>query len=62
MIEKSSVDPAPTGPGDQEPYPFGYGHGRMPVFMKLVWVAAIAFMTWYVVRFLLTSVGAELGE
>jgi hypothetical protein len=33
----------------------------MPTFMKIVWVVAIAFMTWYIVRFLLTSLGAELG-
>jgi hypothetical protein len=34
----------------------------MPVFLKLVWVGAIAFVTWYVVKFLLPSLGAELGE
>jgi hypothetical protein len=61
MTEKSSNEPEVGGTGDQEPYPFAYGHGRMPLFMKLVWVAAIAFMTWYVVKFLLTSLGVELG-
>jgi hypothetical protein len=52
----------PPGAGDQQPYPFTYGHGRMPVFMKLAWTAALAFMTWYIVKFLLTSVGTELGK
>jgi hypothetical protein len=33
----------------------------MPVFMKIVWVAALVFVTWYVVEFLLTSLGKELG-
>ena len=48
--------------GDQKEYPFGYGHGRMPLFMKVVWLAFLAFATWYVVQFLLTSVGEELGS
>jgi hypothetical protein len=61
MTDENSVNRHAAAGADQEPYPFGYGHGRMPLFMKLAWVAAIAFMTWYVVRYLLTSVGAELG-
>ena len=62
MTAPNSKDPMPPGAGDQQPYPFSYGHGRMPVFMKLVWTAALAFMTWYIVKFLLTSVGTELGK
>jgi hypothetical protein len=60
MIGKSSGGPDPSAANDQEPYAFSYGHGRMPVFLKIVWVAAIVFITWYIVKFLLTSVGAEL--
>ena len=40
---------------------FSYGHGRMPFFMKLVWIAFLAFGTWYVVSFLLTALGEEVG-
>ena len=61
MTEKNSADQAQAAASDQVPYPFAYDHGRMPVFLKIVWVAALAFMTWYIVRFLLTSVGAELA-
>jgi hypothetical protein len=46
---------------DQHAHAFGYGHGRMPLFMKIAWIGFLAFATWYVVRFLLTSVGDELG-
>jgi len=55
-----SPDPAPAG-DDQREHAFGYGHGRMPLFMKIVWIAFLAFATWYVVQFLLTAVGVELG-
>jgi hypothetical protein len=56
----SSEDQGPSG-SDQTDYPFDYGHGRMPLFMKIVWIAFLVFATWYVVQFLLTSVGTELG-
>ena len=46
---------------DQRMYEFNYGHGRMPLFMKIAWLLFLAFATWYVVQFLLTSVGKELG-
>jgi hypothetical protein len=53
---------SPDGAGDdQREQELEYGHGRMPLFMKLVWIAFLAFATWYVVQFLLTSVGEELG-
>lgn len=62
MTDKSSGEsPDHAAANDQEPYTFGYGHGRMPFFLKIIWIAALAFITWYVVRFLLTSLGAELG-
>jgi hypothetical protein len=62
MTDENSTDPTVPAGNDHEPYPFGYGHGRMPFFMKIVWVVLIVFMTWYIVTFLLTSIGAELGK
>ena len=47
---------------DQAPRTFVYGTGRMPFFMKLVWIGFLAFGTWYVVTFLLTAVGRDLGK
>ena len=58
MTDKNS---APAEGEDQTPCDFQYDHGRMPVFLKIAWVAFLAFATWYVVSFLLTSVGHELG-
>ena len=45
---------------DQSPLEFAYGHGRLPFFMKLVWLGFLILATWYVVTYLLTSVGTEL--
>ncbi len=60
MTPDSPAD-ADVGGDDQREQPLGYGHGRMPLFMKIAWLAFLAFATWYVVQFLLTSVGEELG-
>ncbi len=55
-----------TGPSstseqdDQQAYTFAYGHGRMPFFMKLVWLVFLVFAAWYTVRYLLEAVGDEL--
>jgi hypothetical protein len=63
MTTKSS----PEGAGaasrgdDQRPAELRYGHGRMPLFMKLVWLAFLAFGAWYTVTYLLASLGEELG-
>lgn len=46
---------------DHAAYPFVYGHGRMPGFMKVLWVVFLVFITWYVVSFLLPSAATELG-
>jgi hypothetical protein len=46
---------------DQQMYTFSYGHGRMPLFMKLVWLAFLAFGAWYMVSFLLEALGEDLG-
>jgi hypothetical protein len=63
MTQNSPASPDPGAAGDdQAEYGFGYGHGRMPTFMKIVWLAFLAFATWYVVMFLLTSVGEEVGK
>ena len=45
---------------DQAPHDFGYGHGRMPFFMKLVWLGFLAFATLDPVQFLLTAAHAEI--
>ena len=45
---------------DDAAYPFDYGHGRMPLFMKLVWIGFLAFGTVYTVTYLLTALGEEL--
>ena len=50
-----------TEGNDHKPYDFKYDHGRMPLFMKLLWLAFLAFGAWYTVSFLLTELGEELG-
>ncbi len=63
MTHDSPAPPdAETAGNDQARLPFGYGGGRMPFFMKIVWLLFLGFATWYVVSFLLTSVGQELGK
>ena len=63
MTTTSSPEPGdgPDRGDDQGAAEFRYGHGRMPFFMKLVWLAFLAFGAWYTVSFLLASVGEELG-
>ena len=46
---------------DQSVYPFSYDHGRMPFFMKIIWLGFLVFGAWYVVRFLLESLGDDIG-
>lgn len=53
--------PADAEGSDQQPYAHRYGHGRMPAFMKLVWLAFLAFGAWYTVSFLLAALAGELG-
>ena len=65
------VNPLPGAPNSSAPVPaegsdhvmheFAYGHGRLPFFMKLVWLGFLALGAWYMVSFLLTAVGEELG-
>lgn len=62
MTSESSPDTTRAAGDDQAEYPFDYGHGRMPLFMKLVWIAFLAFGTVYTVTYLLTSLGEELAQ
>lgn len=50
-----------TAGDDQKPHDFSYGHGRMPFFMKAVWLAFLAFGAWYVVKYLLVALGQEMA-
>jgi len=65
MTTPSSTDHAAaaeaTTKDDQQPAVFQYGHGRMPFFMKLVWLGFLAFSAWYVVTWLLTALGEEVA-
>jgi hypothetical protein len=64
MTATSSTDPekrAEAEGDDQAEYPFAYGHGRMPLFMKIAWMAFLVFATWYVVTYLLNALGDELS-
>lgn len=55
-------DPDPRAEGDDHAaYSFRYGHGRMPGFMKLLWVGFLVFITWYVVAFLIPAAYEELA-
>ncbi len=60
MTDKTSSDLEKAG-SDQVPYDFKYDHGRMPLFMKLVWVFFLIFCTWYIVSYLLVAVGEDVG-
>ena len=57
MTERST---APEG-DDQQAYTFQYGHGRMPFFMKLVWLGFRGFTAWYIVTYLLEALSVDLG-
>ena len=61
MIAENSPDPTAAAGDDDVEYPFEYDHGRMPLFMKLAWIAFLAFATVYIVSYLLTSLGEELA-
>jgi hypothetical protein len=57
--ENAAADAAAHERNDQLPVPTAYGHGRMPLFMKLLWTAFLVFATWYVITFLLDAVALE---
>ena len=52
------------GPGDddQTTLDVSYGHGRMPVFMKIAWLLFLVFATYYVAVYLIPSAGDELSR
>lgn len=63
MTSQSTGDPQARDraeAGDQQAYPFSYGHGRMPFFMKIVWIGFLIFATWYAVTYLLEALGREI--
>lgn len=59
--DTSGPDHAAIAGDDDAAYPFEYGHGRMPLFMKLVWIGFLAFGTIYTVTYLLESLAEEMG-
>ena len=56
----SGPTPAEAEASDQVPVTYRYGHGRMPAFMKLLWLGFLAFGAWYTVNFLLAALATEL--
>ncbi len=46
---------------DNVPFTFSYDSGRMPLFMKVIWVGFLILATYYIAAFLLTSLGEELS-
>ncbi len=63
MIEPTTDQPPADAAAadDQRPVSFGYGRGRMPGFLKAAWLAALAFIAWYVVRHLLPALAQEMS-
>jgi len=61
MTSENSPDPTAVAGDDNAEYIFEYGHGRMPFFMKLAWIAFLAFGTVYIVSYLLTSLAEDLA-
>ena len=62
MTEPSTpTDPSALPESDEGMHDFAYGHGRMPFFMKVVWVAFLIFATWYTVVNLLSALAEETG-
>lgn len=62
MTEPSTQSPdLKQADEDEGVHEFAYGHGRMPFFMKVVWVGFLIFATWYTVAYLLTALGEEVG-
>lgn len=59
-VVSSTMDTTTADP-DQVMHDFEYGHGRMPFFMKIVWVGFLSLATWYIVMNLLSALETELG-
>ena len=61
-LPEATADKSVIAGDDDARYPFDYGHGRMPLFMKLVWIGFLAFGTVYTVTYLLTALGEDLAK
>ena len=61
MTSPSSDDARQAEGNDQHAPDLQYGHGRMPVSMKLIWLAFLVFGAWYLVTYLLEALGGELA-
>jgi len=57
----SSDDPRAVEGDDQTMPLMQYGHGRLPLFMKLVWLAFLVFGAFYLSVYLLDALGRELA-
>ena len=61
MTSPTSDDARRAEGDDQQSPTFQYGHGRMPAWMKLVWLAFLVFGAWYMVTYLLEALGGEMA-
>lgn len=59
--DSSQTDMTELAGADQKPFEFGYGHGRMPLFMKVIWIGFLTFATWYLATNMLDALAIELG-
>ncbi len=50
-----------TESSDQVHYHHQYRHGRMPFFMKILWLGFLVFGAWYVSTYLLAALQSEVG-
>jgi len=61
MTTPTSDDARAVEGDDQRSPLMHYGHGRMPLFLKLVWLCFLGFGTWYLTTYLLDALGRELA-
>ena len=61
MTGSKASDPADLA-DDQAPVAVSYGHGRMPLFMKLLWTGFLVFILTYVAVYLIPAAGEELSR
>jgi len=58
----TALPEVPPEGSDQVEMPFTYDHGRMPFFMKVIWIGFMAFATWYVTVNMLDALNVDLGS
>lgn len=53
MSAQHDSPPEPTAiePGDTRPFEPGYGHGGIPWYLVIGYVAFLVFFTWYVLEY-----------